>query len=517
MSCKVIIPYRIRGLQTRPLDDKIASVMCGDKWLTKTWLRIYVSMLKKYVLHGCCVMIFACALIPGASDAITIQEEEELSREFLKMALSRYTLVEDTCINAYVREIGERIVDILPERPFDYRFYVIKNNSLNAFASPAGQIFIHSGLLSSLPSEEAFAAIMAHEVAHVYCRHISEMIDRSKKTGVATLAGIAAGILAGVAGNSEVASAVTFGTMAARQADMLSYSRDNERQADQMGLRFLRKAGYEGDGLVSSLEAIRQRRWYGPDQVPTYLTTHPGTEERIVRLRLMLEDKDAYPRGNTRWDTTVFPKIRARAIALTEDVAVALNRLKNERVSATGRDAAVAAYGYGLALVRSGKPERAVSEYETALAEQPFDPDFLMALGIAFFQSGRVDEALEIFNGLSVSGCRETDRLLYTARCQMAMKSFASAVTLLEQLLRREPDLPILHFYLSKACHGAGNKGTSHYHLGRYHEAQNRLDTALYHYRAARAANLDTRITADLEARIKRLAGQQKKMSRGGE
>ena len=188
---------------------------------------------------------------------------------------------------AYVNNIGKRILSALPQQPFKYRFYVIDEDVYNAFATPAGHIFVYTGLLDAMEEEEELAGILGHEIAHVYCRHISQKIERSKKIGVATLAGIAAGILLGVGGAGEAASAVTMGSMAAGQTAELSYSRENEMQADQFGLKFITEAGYSASGLLKILKKIRSKTWFGSDQIPKYLMTHPAVEDRIAFIAFM--------------------------------------------------------------------------------------------------------------------------------------------------------------------------------------------------------------------------------------
>jgi len=173
--------------------------------------------------HATYVRILAAALAvtlllplfsPLTADAITVKEEEDLSEKVLQSIFKYLEVIEDPYISRYVNAIGQRILAKMPDQPFRYQFYVIKEPTFNAFAIPAGHIFINSGLFAAMESEEELAGILGHEISHVYCRHISERIERSKKTGMASLAGIAAGILLGAAGAGEAASAVTMGSAA---------------------------------------------------------------------------------------------------------------------------------------------------------------------------------------------------------------------------------------------------------------------------------------------------------------
>jgi predicted Zn-dependent protease len=123
--------------------------------------------------------------LPAPCFSITIQEEEELAEEMMK-SIDRYvTFIEDDAINAYVDRIGREVLAAFPRQHFNYHFYVIEEPVYNAFATPAGHIFINSGLIGAMESEEELAGIIAHEIAHVHGRHISQKIERSKKAAIA--------------------------------------------------------------------------------------------------------------------------------------------------------------------------------------------------------------------------------------------------------------------------------------------------------------------------------------------
>lgn len=245
------------------------------------------------------LIIMGGTLSSQSAFGITLQEEEELSREFIKVVLAHYEIVDDPLIANYVNEIGNKILSVLPPQPFSYHFYVIKEDVYNAFAIPGGHIFINSGLFEAMDSEEELAGILSHEIAHVVCRHISQKIERARKISMATLAGMVAGVLLGAAGGAAAAAnAVTMGSMAAAQSMTLAYSRDDERQADQIGLHIERKAGYNGKGLMDVLKKIRSKRWFDSNEIPTYLQTHPGAEERMAYIDTWLEK---HKKRQRRW------------------------------------------------------------------------------------------------------------------------------------------------------------------------------------------------------------------------
>ena len=130
------------------------------------------------------------SLISPAVFSITVKEEEDMSRQMMAMIYKHYDVIDDPVIVPYVNKIGQRILASLPQQPFKYHFHVINDDVYNAFATPAGHIFVYTGLLNAMNQEEELAGIIGHEIAHVYCRHISQnpmfpfprIPDRTKPT-----------------------------------------------------------------------------------------------------------------------------------------------------------------------------------------------------------------------------------------------------------------------------------------------------------------------------------------------
>ena len=217
----------------------------------------------------------------GSAAGITIQEEETLGQEFMKYTSRQYRMIEDPSVTRYVNHIGRKLLAQLPPQPFQYHFFVIQQDVYNAFAGPAGNIFINSGLIEAMDNEDELAGILAHEITHVKARHISHRIERSSRMQWATLAGMVAGIFLGIGGSGEVGNALTVGSIAASQSASLAYSREDEMQADELGIHTLTAAGYSGAGMLTMLKKIRGKQWFGSSDVPTYLMTHPAVDERL--------------------------------------------------------------------------------------------------------------------------------------------------------------------------------------------------------------------------------------------
>jgi predicted Zn-dependent protease len=454
----------------------------------------------------CVVLIFIVnILMPKGGLCITIQEEEEMSREVMKAIRKHYVLIHDPLIVTYINQMGQKIVSSLPPQPFEYHFYVIKNHEYNAFATPAGHVFVNSGLMEAMENEEELAGILSHEIAHVVCRHISQKIDRAQKIGIATLAGVAAGILLGVGGSASAANAVTMGSTAAGQSVELAYSREDEFQADQLGLVCLTKAGFDGEGMLSMLKKLWNRRWFGPDQIPTYLTTHPATEERMANIDTWLAQ---HKNNEVPHDAYNFSKVLARLIAVYGDKEVALRKFEAE-VENHPEDP-LAHYGYGLILARTGDRKNAIDHLKKALVKNAFDPYMLKDLGQIYFLDGRYQDALNTLESAASISASDPEVFFYIGRTQMELGQLHTAAVTFEKLIEKDDDYPRAFYSLGETYGKLGRLDLAHYCLGVYYKKKEDVKNAVFHLTRALELMKDPDKREKIETMLKEIHGKKK-------
>jgi len=130
-------------------------------------------------LFDFCILIFAFVLLVSpASAMMSIEEEKEMRDNLLRMVESRVPLIKDPEIVGYVSDIGQKVLDHVNGKFFDYEFFVIQDDGLNAFAMPGGLVFVHTGLLEVIDTENELLCVLAHEIGHVQGRHIARRIER---------------------------------------------------------------------------------------------------------------------------------------------------------------------------------------------------------------------------------------------------------------------------------------------------------------------------------------------------
>ncbi len=216
----------------------------------------------------------------AACGPITVSEEQQLGYQVEQQMRRELDFVHDRVINDYVREMGADIVRASGPQVFDYRFYVVDDRDINAFAAPAGHIYVHTETILKARSASELAGVIAHEVGHVARRHIAQNYNRQRNAklgtdilaaGVGMMAGGAAGNLASMGGGM------------AAMAYLNSFGREAEMEADAFAVEVMPRAGYDPNGLVSFFEMLLQEE--GGRRGPTFLSSHPATSDRIAATR----------------------------------------------------------------------------------------------------------------------------------------------------------------------------------------------------------------------------------------
>lgn len=437
------------------------------------------------------------------SSGLTVSEEEKLSRSILGYIYSHYEIIDDPVVAGYVNKVGNRIVAVLEDPIFDYKFHVINVDTYNAFAIPAGYIFINSGLLAAMEDENELAGILAHEIAHVNARHISQKIERSKKIGWATLAGMAAGVLIGAAGGAEAGQAVAQGSQAASAAAELSYSRDNEIQADQLGLIYLNEAGYSGEGLLRILKQMRSKQWFTTEQIPTYMRTHPAIDERIAYLDAQLASTPKSEKKQPQPADGDFARAHTYLITQYGDEKLVLRYLETQ-VKQHPEDP-MAHYRYGLILARVNRRAEAIEQLRTALQKRAFDPYILRDVGRVYYLDGQFEQSIKMLKTARNRIPDDADCGIYLGQTYMAMELYDEASPVLRDVIEKHPGYTKAYYILGQSLGKQGNLADAYYYLGVYHTRKRDFKTAIVQYERALKYTQDAERRATIEKRLKRL------------
>ena len=202
---------------------------------------------------------------------------------------------------------------------FNWEFNLVQDQSANAFCMPGGKIVVYEGILPITQDEASLAIVLGHEIAHAVAKHSAEQM--SKATRSQTGLQIGSGILSAIGVDQGIASAATSIASQGLQLMNLKYSRDNESEADHMGLVFAAMAGYDPNVAISFWKRMSAS---GGSGTPAFLSSHPSDEKRIADIQKHLPEAMQYYKGGTTTSTSTATakKSTAKAIKTTKTLHV---------------------------------------------------------------------------------------------------------------------------------------------------------------------------------------------------
>jgi predicted Zn-dependent protease len=222
------------------------------------------------------------ALLALACSTLTVPQERRLGDEMAREVRAELRLMRDPVVVGYVESIGRSIVDAAGPQPFEYRFNVVEDDEINAFAMPGGHVYVHTRTILEARNVSELAGVIAHEVGHVVERHVAENYDRQRAASIGHHALVLGAAVAG--GPSAAGAANLLGGLGAISV-LNSFGRDAEREADAFAVEVLPRAGYDPRGMVTFFQTLEAE---GGARGPAFLSSHPATEERIEKTRRLL-------------------------------------------------------------------------------------------------------------------------------------------------------------------------------------------------------------------------------------
>jgi predicted Zn-dependent protease len=424
-----------------------------------------------------------------------MEDETKLGRQFVMSIRRYYEFIEDDFAVQYINELGQYLLRPIETQFFPFRFYILKDYTMNASAAPGGHLFFFSELIEMTEEVDELAAVICHEIGHITARHLAHRIEQQKKINWATLAGLLAAALVG----GEAGTAIMAGSLAAGQQTLLSYSRENERQADQLEHKYMDAAGFDPAAMISTLKRLERGQWFASSRVPKYLLTHPTGPDRMANIEVMLTGytPKAPNRETTRF-RALFPYFRAvvKAKSMEHRDAERLFKLDLEKDS----ESAVAHLGLGIVYRDQADFGRAIDHVNRALKEEPDSLLILQNLGETYQVAGQDREAVEIFEkALKIDHSNRAIAYLLAVSYQN-QEEYKKAIRLYERLAAAGRAKNEVYYNLGMSYGRAGILGRAHYNFGIYFGRTGQMDKARFHFEKAKEhANNDPRLQGRIQ------------------
>jgi predicted Zn-dependent protease len=218
-----------------------------------------------------------------ASSTISLDKEVLIGDALMRQLRAQAPIINDPLLDEYIQDIGNRLVAQADNVKFPYKFFIINSPDINAFAFFGGHIGIHTGLIYNARNESELASVLAHEVSHVTQRHIARSIEAREKSSPLQIASMLGSILL-AAVNPEAGIAALSVTNAASAQSSINYTRQNEKEADRVGISILANAGFDPNGASSFFSILAEKNRLKSTPL-AFLLTHPLPESRVADAR----------------------------------------------------------------------------------------------------------------------------------------------------------------------------------------------------------------------------------------
>jgi predicted Zn-dependent protease len=320
------------------------------------------AMKKLYVLILLCLahQVYAGEL-PDLGDisqnTLSPQQERQIGQQSLQQLRNSKQLLDDAEVDEYLNQIGSRLAERSSEPALEFDFFAVNDYGVNAFAMPGGFIGVNAGLLLTTQSESELASVLSHEISHVTQHHLARMIAGQQGDSVATIAALALAILA-ARGNAQVTEAAVVGAQAGLVQRQLDFTRQNEEEADRIGLQLLQKSGFSVHAMPEFLERLRKATRLLDNNAPNYLRTHPITSERVAEI----EDRVQNQPYQLIPDSLDFQLVRAKLIVAQKTAPEAIAYFDDALNGRKFGNPIVQRYGLVSALLRNNQAKLAARE-----------------------------------------------------------------------------------------------------------------------------------------------------------
>lgn len=465
--------------------------------------RVFAFLLSALlVTHGVAAHASAVAL-PDLGDTslavISPAQERKLGEELMRKARRQLVFLDDAEVNAYIQQLGQRLVSHSDNPSQDFRFFVVADPSINAFAMPGGFIGVHTGLILAAQSEAELASVLAHEIAHITQRHIPRMLTEAQRTTLPAMAALLGAILLAGSGQQggEAAIALTTATLAQRG---INFTRSSEEEADRIGVAILAAAGFDPRAMPAFFERMQNMNRHNETNLPEFLRTHPVTTSRIADSRDRAERFSYRQVPDSRAFLLARAKIRAAAPGDAAEIArgFAQNLAEGKHANADAER-----YGYAVALLRARQYEAARAETRKLTERQPKEVAYRMLAAEVELASGRAESGLRVYADAYRAHPSYAPLARNYARALVRSGRARDAESVLRAAIKQQPDDPSLYELLAQAAGETGRRTEAHQAMAEHYYLNGNPAAAIEQLQlASRYVGDNFYLQASLEARI---------------
>lgn len=333
----------------------------------------------------------------SAISTLSLDKEELYGKAMMRSLRASQPLLQDPVLIEYINNLGNTLVLNAEGVHYQFEFFVLNNQEINAFAFFGGHIGVHSGLITLAENESELASVLAHEVSHVTQRHLARKMEAQSRNAPLTVAGMVTGVLLTLV-NPQAGFAALSTTMAASQQAGINYTRSNEKEADRVGMSVLVNSGFDPNGAPDFFRRMSEKYRYS-SKPPAMLLTHPLPDSRISDARNRAQ---MYPRHLLPVNLN-FELAKARISARYEgNASDNITNLKLQISSGDYRLRAAAEYALAISYLDSKDYLNAEKTMQPLISSAPQNLFYVDAMTDIYLGQKQYDKALSMLKNLNL-------------------------------------------------------------------------------------------------------------------
>ena len=363
--------------------------------------------------------------------------------------------IRDAEIERILRAYSEPIFAAAGLDPKAVNMYIINDPSLNAFVSGGQNVFMHTGMITTLKTPNELKGVIAHETGHISGSHLVRGPDAAAKAEIPMIIGMLAGVAAIAAGAPDIGLGILIGAQSVAQREFLAYTRVQESAADQAGIKFMNATGQSPRGMYQVFDLFADQEALSGAKQDPFVRTHPLSRERAATLLNLVDSSPNKDKVDSPKDLAEYEMMKAKLRGFIEPPTVVLRRYPFSDTSAPARYARAAAY------FRSADLDSALPQIDSLLKDQPSNPYFWELRGQMLVESSRPAEGVPAYRKSVQFAPHEPLLLIGLGSALLATEDqslVAEAQKHLKAALKEEPENGMAWYFLADAYSRNGDE-----------------------------------------------------------
>jgi predicted Zn-dependent protease len=413
--------------------------------------------------------------VPELTLSESLQEQKQ-GNEFLQIIWDTDSVVADIETQVYLKSLGYELIKYSENPNKHFGFFLLNDDSINAFAGAYGYIGVHTGMLLSSDSEAELAGVLSHEISHVTQNHLVRFSEKTDKQTYVILAGILASVLVK---NSEVSQAIATSTIAATAQQNINFTRNHEWEADRIGTNMLIKSKFNPQGMANFFEKLQD-----DVNAQEFLLSHPLSINRISDSM----QRSSRIKGDYRKDSFAYKTVKAR-----------LYYQQNKHIKLE-ENTSLTLYMQAYDAFERRKYPTAKGFIEKLLLVNDSKSSYILA-GRIYAKLKNIKQAQQYFSQVAENEAT----IYYASKAYLDNKQTQKGINLLRRYLKRNEGDYLLHKLLARLYVDVGSLDRSHIHNAEALVSQGKLNSAVAHYQRAKAITQSQDLFDVIEVKIERL------------